>query len=412
MITQISWRNVWRSPVRSGVVIAAITLGLSLGIFMMAFSWGLTQQRASNVINTQTSHLQLHHPDYVEEPKMKFLLPEGTALLEELNDREGVKYSTPRLEAGGMLSTTKGAYGVQINGIFPLSEAEVTQLDTRIHAGSYFSEGKRNAILVGQSLAEKIGVAKKVGDSTIYNFRKKVVLTFQDKEGKSTQARFRVVGIYQSGNSKFDEGNVYVRLADLQKLAKVDDGIHEIAVVLDDIEQAEVTAAAFSTNEIKSETWADLAPDLRLISESFEVSMYIFIGIILLALAFGIVNTMLMAVLERTRELGMLMAVGMNRGRVFLMIMLETIFLVAVGGPLGLLVGYLLVSTLGSIGIDMGSFSEAMSQFGIGSIVRPNLAGEYYFQIAIMVAITAILSAIYPALRALKLKPVEAIRSV
>ena len=412
MITQISWRNVWRSPVRSGVVIAAITLGLSLGIFMMAFSWGLTQQRASNVINTQTSHLQLHHPDYVEEPKMKFLLPEGTALLEELNDREGVKYSTPRLEAGGMLSTTKGAYGVQINGIFPLSEAEVTQLDTRIHAGSYFSEGKRNAILVGQSLAEKIGVAKKVGDSTIYNFRKKVVLTFQDKEGKSTQARFRVVGISQSGNSKFDEGNVYVRLADLQKLAKVDDGIHEIAVVLDDIEQAEVTAAAFSTNEIKSETWADLAPDLRLISESFEVSMYIFIGIILLALAFGIVNTMLMAVLERTRELGMLMAVGMNRGRVFLMIMLETIFLVAVGGPLGLLVGYLLVSTLGSIGIDMGSFSEAMSQFGIGSIVRPNLAGEYYFQIAIMVAITAILSAIYPALRALKLKPVEAIRSV
>ncbi|MEM9983744.1 MAG: FtsX-like permease family protein, partial [Bacteroidota bacterium] len=213
-------------------------------------------------------------------------------------------------------------------------------------------------------------------------------------------------------NSKFDEGNVYVRLADLQKLAKVGAGIHEIAVVLDDIEQVDATAAAFTTDQVMAETWADLAPDLRLISESFQVSMYIFIGIILLALAFGIVNTMLMAVLERTRELGMLMAVGMNRGRVFLMIMLETIFLVTVGGPLGLAVGYLLVSILGSIGIDMGSFSDAMSQFGMSSTVRPHLAGEYYFQIAIMVAVTALLSAIYPALRALKLKPVEAIRSV
>ena len=121
---------------------------------------------------------------------------------------------------------------------------------------------------------------------------------------------------------------------------------------------------------------------------------------------------MLMAVLERTRELGMLMSVGMNRGRVFRMIMLETIFLVLVGGPKGLLMGYGLVEFSASVGINMGQFSEGVSQFGFGTIVRPDLAAKYYLQISIMVVIAAILSAIYPARRALKLNPVEAIRKI
>lgn len=414
MITQIAWRNIWRSPVRSGVVMIAIALGLSLGVFMMAFSWGMSEERARNVVDIQTSHLQVHTASYVEEPKMKFLLPNGPELLAEINEGTEVLASAPRMIAGGMLTSTKGAFGVQINGVDPEAEKAVRSFDELIIEGSYFDPDKRNRILIGESLAEEVGVKIEEGDSVRWNFRKRLVLTFQNLNGESTRASFRVDGIFRTPNTQWDKGNVFVRLQDFQKLAEAGNGFHEIAIVLDDIDKSDSLATAIEAQhtDLNAETWADLAPDLKLITESFEISMFIFIGIILLALAFGIINSMLMAVLERTRELGMLMAVGMNRGRVFLMIMLETIFLVAVGGPLGLLMGYGLVELSASVGLDMSQFSEGVSQFGFGTIVRPELGTEYYLQIAAMVVLAAILSAIYPALRAIKLKPVEAIRTV
>jgi len=414
MIPTIAWRNVWRSPVRSGVVIVAIVLGLALGIFMMAFSWGLSEERARHIIEAQTSHLQLHSPAYVQDPKMTKLLPDGGEILRTIRAREDVVAATARLEAGGMLTSTKGAFGVQIVGVQPESEAEVTLLDTRLVAGDYFADGKRNALLIGDALAEKAGLKEGEGDSASYNLRKRLTLTFQTVNGQTTQARFRVAGVYRTQNSKYDETHVFARLNDLQSLAEVGQGIHEIAVLLPGQELAEPVAdqLAGEFDQARVETWAELAPDLQMIAESFEVSMYIFIGIILLALAFGIVNTMLMAVLERTRELGMLMAVGMNRGKVFAMIMLETVFLVAVGGPLGLLAGFGLVELTHQTGIDMSRFAEGVSSLGMSTMVRPELTPEYYLQIALMVIITALVAAIYPSLRALKLRPVEAIRAV
>ena len=414
MIPTIAWRNIWRSPIRSGVVMIAITLGLALGIFFMAFSWGMSEQRARNVVQTQTSHVQLHDSAYVEEPKMRYLLPEGPALLQQVAEQPEVTALTPRMRVGGMLSSTKGGFGVQITGIVPEREAEVTRLDTRVIAGDYFASDKANRILIGEALAEKTGIQEKEGDSLRWNFRKRLVLTLQNIDGESVRASFRVGGVYRDANAKLEEVNVYVQLADFQRLAGVGDDFHEIAVVLQDIEQSDSVAQrlAAAYPALTVETWADLAPDLQLITESFEVSMFIFIGIILLALAFGIVNTMLMAVLERTKELGMLMAVGMNRGRVFRMIMLETLFLVAVGGPLGLLLGFGLVEVTAYTGLDLSQFSEGIEQFGFGTVVRPELSTHYYLQIAGMVVIAALISAIYPALRALKLRPVEAIRTV
>ncbi|MEO1450144.1 MAG: FtsX-like permease family protein, partial [Bacteroidota bacterium] len=141
--------------------------------------------------------------------------------------------------------------------------------------------------------------------------------------------------------------------------------------------------------------------------------MWIFVGIIVLALTFSIINTMLMAVLERTHELGMLMAVGMNKARVFGMIMLETIFLSMVGVPIGLIAAWGSITWLSGVGrgLDLSAFSEGLSEFGMSSVIQPQLDSHFYWQVMLLVAIASILAAVYPALRALKLKPVEAIRS-
>ena len=163
----------------------------------------------------------------------------------------------------------------------------------------------------------------------------------------------------------------------------------------------------------KFESWKELAPELGLMIDSFDQYMIIFIIIILLALSFGIVNTMLMAVLERVREIGMLMAIGMNRWRVFSLIALETLYLVVIASPLGLLLAYLTINHLGEVGMDLsGLYQEGYAAYGFKSFIYPKLENIYYFRIFIMVSITAILASIYPAVTAIRLNPVSAIRKI
>ena len=426
MLLQIAWRNVWRSRVRSLVVIAAISLGLLAGIFLMAFSWGINSQRARDIIETRTSHVQIHQKEYKEDRKMSLFIPEGMNLLEDIKQKPEVKAATARILANGMVSNARGGFGVQINGIIPDQEAEVTKLDTRVVAGKYFEGLKSKPVLIGDKLAEKMGwkILPEPGatneDGTPiepeYKLRKKLVMAFQGPDSRTKYGSFKVVGIYKSINSKFDESNVFVLASDLNQMIGTENQVHEIAMMFEDQLMAEDTVftagLANGRTDLLVENWKDISPDLKLVDETFAVTVYIFMGIILLALLFGIVNTMLMAVMERTRELGMLMAVGMNKIKVFSMIMLETIFLSTVGGPIGLLAGFGLVKLFGKIGIDLSSMAEASSQLGIGSMVYTDLQTHYYWQIALMVVFTALIAAIYPAYKALQLKPVDAIRSL
>lgn len=424
MIFLIAWRNVWRHRIRSLVVISAVALGLIAGVFMMAFSWGMNSQRAREIIETRTSHIQIHQKHYKDDKKMSLFIPDGEALLGQMEDKTEVRAATGRILANGMLSTTKGGFGVQIAGVKPEKEAVVTQLNRKLVAGSYFDGKGSNPVIIGDKLAEKLGwkTYPELEDGSKdlanpdYRLRKKVVLAYQGPDGETKYGSFKVTGVYKTLNSKYDESNVFVKFDDLNRLSGTDGQLHEIAILLNDQELAEDTTFLQSLSAISSnllvENWKDISPDLKLVDETFAVTLYIFIGIILLALLFGIINTMLMAVMERTRELGMLMSIGMNKPRVFSMIMLETFFLTMVGGPVGLLIGYTLVRIFGTVGIDMSYMAESASQFGISSMVYTYLQPEYYLQIAVMVFFTAIIAAIYPAFKALQLKPVEAVRAI
>lgn len=404
MLAKISWRNIWRSRTRSLVVIGAIMLGVWAVVFMISFSMGLVKSYINNSIKHQISHIQLHHPDFKEDREIKYFITEAGQKLEQLKATEGIQAATMRTIVNGMLSSSRGARGMEIKAVEPETEKATTQLDSKIVEGDFLTREKKNPILVSQRIANKLSL----------KIRSKVVLTFQDFDGEIIAGAFRIVGLFDTGNSPFDESHVFINRKDLNRLLGQGDIAHEMAVFLDDPATLEKTKTDLMTlfPQQQVETYKEISPDIQLYESQIQTSATIFIFIVMLALIFGIINTMLMAVLERYKELGMLMAVGMNKPKVFLMIVYETIMLALVATPIGLLLGWLTVVYFNQQGIDLSAFAEGMKQFGMEEIVYPSLEKDIYIQLSLSVALTAILASVYPAYKAISLRPVEAIRKL
>jgi ABC-type lipoprotein release transport system permease subunit len=404
MLARIAWRNVWRNKGRSAVVIGSMVIGiwaLSFGSgFMQSF---LTGYIASS-IKHETSNGQIHHPEFTKDLDIKFTIPHPDRIVAILNQNKQVKDICSRSVVNGMISSSRQASGVEIIGVNPEDEARVTQLDSLITYGTYFTGVSDNPVLIGEKLAEKLKVKVK----------SKVVLTFQDVDGNITAARFRVAGILHASSPQINESSAFVPKHDLNGLLNLGDAVHEIAYTTIPGADDEQLANQFSMQfpDVKVAYWGEISPGLIFLQQWMGASLKMLIIIIMAALAFGIVNTMLMAVLERVRELGVLMALGMKRSRIFLMIMIETIFLSIAGGPLGLLTGYATISYLGKSGIDLTNYSQGLESFGYDSILYPSLTGMDYMQIVIGVLITACLASIYPAWKAIRLEPVEAIHAI
>jgi len=370
----------------------------------VAFSGAIVGGYVKNAIQNETSHLQIHHPDFVEDKEIKYLLDNPAATLEKVESTPMVETATLRTVVTGMLRSSRGARGVTIKGIDPVKEASVTAFDTKIIDGKYFTDGKKNQIIISQELAEKLKL----------KIRKKVVVQFQDVNNDIIAGAFRIVGIFKTGNTMFDQSNIMVNRTDLNRLIGQEGVAHEVAVVLSDKEELIPTGNQFKTAfpNLLVQNYREISPEVQLYESQIDISATIFTTIFMLALIFGIINTMLMAVLERNRELGMLMAVGMNKGKVFRMIVLETLLLGLVAAPIGLLLGWLTINYFGNVGIDLRAFSDSMEQFGLETQIYTELPSKYYVSLALSVLFTALLASLYPAWKAIKLRPVEAIRKI
>jgi putative ABC transport system permease protein len=405
MLIQIAWRNIWRNKTRSFVVISSIIIGLWAGVFMLAFSWGMYKNNIDDTVFKQLSHIQIHHPLFKEETDSKYSIPNTDQILQKLRLNKDIASVSSRIISSGMITSPTTASGVKIYGINPVEEEKQIGLNEHVRQGAYFKSAKQNEILIGEKLAKKLKI----------KLKSKVVLTFTNIENEIVSGAFRVGGLYRSKNISLDEVNVYVKQNYLKDLLELDNSnSNEIAILLKNEEQMEVVKA-YSINLVpngKVEDWKELSPELGMVIESFNLYTYIITGIILLALTFGIVNTMLMSVLERVRELGMLMAIGLNKRKIFIMIMLETLYLTLIGCPIGLLVGWLTNNFLGEHGINISMFSEGLASYGFSSVIYPALDYEKYVIVAVMCFFTAILAAIYPAYKALQLNPSEAIRKI
>jgi len=402
MIWAISWRNIWRNKLRSAIIITAIAIGIFAGVFTWAFYRGMVAQRVQSAIITESSHIQIHHKNFLVDPDQKFFIRGIDSIAAIIDTLQGVKAVTQRLLVSAMISSAETGAGVRIVGITPERERKVTNTYRKITQGSYFESNRKTPIVIGEKLAEKLSV----------KLRSRVVLTLQTINGTLTSGLFRVEGIYKTSNSAYDELNVFVRNDDISSLINLDDRSgHELAILLDNNEQLEQIAGIIRQDfpDTDTKTWKEIMPEVSLVEESMDISMYVFLGIILLALIFGIVNTMLMAVLERVKELGMLMAVGMSKVRVFLMILLETVFLSLTGGIIGIITGYIVTVIFNRKGIDLSMFAEAYEKVGYESVIYPVPNLDIDLKVTLMVLITGILAALYPAWKAIQLKPAEAL---
>lgn len=404
MLIKIAWRNVWRSRGRSFVVMGSIVVGIWALIFGTGFMNGFLVGYMANVIDNDISNVQIHHPEFKTDYDVSYYIAGGASKAEELRSFDGVKGVTTRMIVNGMIASPKKAGGVQIRGIEVDNEAKVTHLDSMISEGTYFEGIKKNPIIIGSKLAETLKV----------KLRSKVVLTFNNAEGDITAAAFRVVGIASSSSVSISQGYAFVRQQDLDKILGMNGNIHEIAVITDPLIDEALIVDEYKSkySEDLAESWKEIAPELAYMEEMYSSMLYVLMGIIMVALVFGIVNTMLMAVLERFRELGMLMAVGMTKVRVFFMVMLETLYLGIIGSPIGLFLGWLTIFYYSRKGVDMSNYSEGLESFGYSSILYPYVQPDAYIQIAIAVMVTAFIGAMYPAWKAVRLKPVEALHSI
>ncbi len=405
MIWSIAWRNVWRNRVRSIVMITAIGLGLVAGVFIMAFMQGAVNARIESATKSELSHIQVHAPHFLDNNESELFIRDAVNLVDKIETLDSVKAASPRLIAEPFIMAAHGTGGGKLLGIDIEKEKRVTDIFEYLIDGTYMEKTSRMPpILIGQKIAKKLKL--KVGS--------KINVQMVDLGGDLSAKGFRVSGIYKTSNSTFDETHLFVRYHDLQMQLGIENGAaHEIAIITDRGDEAAFVKPSIQNivgkNDVK--TWKELSPEMALLTDSMNQYMYFFILIILLGLCFGIINTMLMAVMERTKEIGMLMAVGMNRRRIFTMIILESVMLTLTGGILGMLLGYGITKFFETTPIDVSMFSEGLEKYGFATQIYTSLQPDTLITITILVIITGLLSAIYPARKALKLNPAEATRS-
>lgn len=402
-ILSLSWKNIWRNKTRSAVVITAVVLGTGAGIFMSAFMYGMSMQFVRSELDNFISHAQIHTKAFRQEPLPEYTIQNAETLISSLRAHPQITAVAPRTVVSGLASSSAASYGVTIKGIHLPDEKEISSLYTYLIEGDFFETQRRNPVVIGQKLANRLNV----------KLRSKIVLNFQDVDGNIAAAAFRVAGIFKSPNSKYDESNVLVLADDINPIIRQPGAVHEIALRIQNFKNADSLVASLPLpSTLVAESWGMLSPSLQYTDSMVSTMLYIVMVIILIALTFGIINTMLMAVLERQQELGMLMAIGVNKLRTFAMIMLETIFLVTFGAPIGLFLAWFGIYLMKDTGINVSAMAEGFSEYGIGTIIYPELEGQYYLNVTLLILITTLFASIFPAYKALKLNPVEAIRKI
>jgi len=408
-IANLAWKNIWRNKVRSGVMLGAIAIGLFSGTFLLAFLTGWIYGTAKNDIDTQFSHVQIHDTAFATNNDINAFFDREAVEKNMMQCCSHVTYSvSARLNITGMLASPYNVVGITAKGVWEDEEMQVTDVWKYIPdtMGVFLTDDTRMAIVVSQKIADKLKV----------KLRSKIVFTFQDIHGDMQSLAFRVCGIYKTSNGMFDEGYVFVRYSEVFDYTGLPQGaVHEAAVRLPDLEICNTIAPQLKSMffDMDVQDWKELNPALSMYFAIIDYMAILILGIFLLALSFGIINTMLMAVLERTRELGMLGAIGMSKRKIFNMIMLETVFLTFFGSIIGIILAVAFILPAIDTGIDLSFFMEDyMEDYGFSSIIYPVVNMKMFVQILALVILAGILSAIYPARKALKLKPLEAIREM
>ncbi len=399
LLSRLAWRNLWRNRRRTLIMLLAITVGVWAMIFMTALMRGMVDQMVANGLKTFTGHLQIHQKDYPSDPAIVNSMHWPSSELEEkLNNTLAW---TPRVRVPAVVSSERESRGITLMGIQAKTEVQLSFVAENIIEGRFIEADTDRGIVIGKKLADKLET----------RLGKRVVIMSQDKANNIVDVGARIVGIYKAELSATEEQFVFMGLKRTQQFLRLDNEISEIEILTADFRNADGTKLAIvdglnENQEIKS--WKEVDPYLASMYSVMDGFVLVWMLVIFIALSFGLVNTLIMAVFERTREFGLMLALGIEPRNILLQVILESLFLLALGLLIGTNLAWFGLKPLQG-GIDVSVVAEGMEMMGTGAVLYPALYLRDVVLANAIVILLGLLASVLPAYKASKLQPVSAL---
>jgi len=407
MIFFLAWRNIVRSWQRSLVTITAVATGLSALIFLWGFNDGVHNSMMRNLQEVIIGSVQIHHVDFFQKSSLSRHMQQTSELqkaLFKVQNSGKVKALSWRLDTFALAAGDDVSEGLVLLGMDAKAEMKTTRIAQKVDQGRFLQEGDGAVCVLGATAAGNLGLD--LGDDVIF-------LT-QDRFGALAADKFKLIGIISSGEMGIDRGLAIVPLDVLQEMLEMQGRYTRVVLQIDHENVQTVTASLRSLLDDSYEVlrWYDMYPMMKQWVDLENAFYYIFLGVVLLIVAAGIMNTVLMSMLERVREFGVMIALGCSRRMLAGMVIVESSILGALGICLGLFVGLSLVAWFHSVGIDLSSEMDTIARFYVDPVVYTEIDSDHLWQTAGSVMIAAVVAACVPVWRVAKLQPVEAIHHV
>jgi ABC-type lipoprotein release transport system permease subunit len=404
IVARLAWRNLWRNHRRTLIMLAAVAVGVWAMMFMTALMRGMVNDMIRDAVKSLPGHVQVHHPEYRDDPSVvnSMAMPAGE-LLVALSGPEVVAWA-PRVRVPAVISSERESRGVTLVGIDPELESPISFVAESMAEGRFLESPSDSGLIIGAKLADTLDTA----------LGKRVVLMSQDPDNEIADRGFRVVGIFDAKVQSLEETFVFVGIATAQKLLGIGDEVHELAIAgtgfrdIDPLNNIIVTAAG---PELAVLPWYELDSYLGTMLKVMDGFVLVWVIVVFLALSFGLVNTLVMAVFERVREIGLMLALGMKPVVILSQIIVESVLLLLIGLFIGNLLAWATIIPLQD-GIDVSVVGEGMELFGASAVLYPELLLDDVITANVIVIVLGIVASLSPAWRASRYQPIEAITKV
>jgi len=404
VLTRLAWRYLWRNHRRTIIMLSAVTVGVWAMIFMTALTRGMVDQMIKDGISVLPGHVQVHNPAFLDDPSVSNRIAIGDEELGDAFDSAGFKAWASRVKVPAVVTSERESRGVTLLGIDPAAEREFSFVSYDDVDGRFLESADDNGVVIGKKLANTLDT--EVG--------KRIVLMSQDPDNEIADRGFRVVGLFTANMPAFEESYVFVGKKAAQKMLRIGDSTTEIVFLGDDYRNIEPTYELVRQRvdgSLDIKRWYEVDTYLGTMLRVMDGFVLIWVIVIFLALSFGLVNTLVMAVFERIREIGLMLALGMKPASILGQIIIESMLLLAVGLAIGDVLAWATIRPLQG-GIDISAVAEGMEMMGASSVLYPKLYWSDMILANVVVLILGFLASLSPAWRASRYEPVEAITKV